>query len=200
MLNIKPFIGLIGKAGCGKDTVANYLQTNYGITRVAFADELKRKAMDDFGLTYEQVHGEEKEKLIPKYMKSARQILQIMGTEWYRTIYQNYWVDALYNVLKSSAVRTRKGLVISDVRFPNEVDFVKGQTGIIIRIIRPDQSYIKTSNHISEVAVDDIKADFVLMNDGTLESLFVRINNLVKFIQSKEGQLQLTNRINGELV
>lgn len=175
---ITPFIGLIGKAGCGKDTVANYLQSQHFITRVAFADELKRKAMIDFGLTYEQVHGDEKEKLISKYMKSPRQILQIMGTEWYRTIYQDYWVEALDKILKAGAVRTRNGIVISDVRFPNEVEFVKDNMGIIIRIIRPSQTYITTNNHVSETAIDDFKADYVLMNDGSISELYKKIDDI----------------------
>lgn len=184
-LNITPFIGLIGKAGSGKDTVANYLQSEYGITRVAFADELKKKAMTDFGLTYEQVHGEDKEKHIPKYMQSARKILQTMGTEWYRTIHQNYWVDALYNVLKSGAVRTRNGISISDVRFPNEVNFVKEQDGIIIRIVRPGQEHIATSNHVSETAVDNIKEDYILMNDSCIADLYSQIDSLVREIKQR---------------
>lgn len=50
-------IGIVGKAGSGKDTVAKFVCDNHGGTRLAFADILKRFVQDVFGFTDEQLWG-----------------------------------------------------------------------------------------------------------------------------------------------
>ena len=49
MMGIK--IGLVGKAGTGKDTVAAYLVAVYGFRKFAFADKLKEIDTELFGPT-----------------------------------------------------------------------------------------------------------------------------------------------------
>ena len=44
-------LGLSGQAGCGKDTVANYLQKRYGFKVFAFSDQLYREVAEAYGLS-----------------------------------------------------------------------------------------------------------------------------------------------------
>lgn len=54
-------VGLSGKAGAGKSTVARILADEYGFEILPFAGPLKRMSIA-FGLTREQVYGDEKER------------------------------------------------------------------------------------------------------------------------------------------
>lgn len=54
-------IGICGRARSGKDTIANILVKEFGFTRVALADPIKRAARDFFDLTWEQCWGDLKD-------------------------------------------------------------------------------------------------------------------------------------------
>lgn len=56
MIN-KPLVGVVGKAGSGKDTVANYLKENYGFVHLSLAEPIKDFAKDLFGFSKEQLWG-----------------------------------------------------------------------------------------------------------------------------------------------
>jgi hypothetical protein len=49
------------------------------------------------------------------------------------------------------------GIVIDDVRFPNEGNLVQGMHGLLVRI-EPYPGYTPQSNHVSETAMDGYKA------------------------------------------
>ena len=50
-------IGLAGKAGSGKSTVARHLVKQYGYVEIALADAVKRIAKQLYGFTDEQLWG-----------------------------------------------------------------------------------------------------------------------------------------------
>src|SRR5205823_4107649 len=83
------------------------------------------------------------------------------------------WVQAALN----AAERISGPVVITDVRFPNEVEAVRrygraestSSIGAIVRVTRPGLP--ETDLHISETALDGLVADFPVMNDTTLEAL-----------------------------
>jgi hypothetical protein len=70
--------------------------------------------------------------------------------------------------------------IITDTRFPNEADAIKNAGGILIRVERPGVKPI--NDHPSEVGLDHWTFDYVINNDGDLESL----SNKVKDILIKE--------------
>lgn len=75
-------IGLTGKKGSGKTTVAKYLEFKYEFQEYAFADPLKKIAMI-FGFSEQEVYGtqEDKARINPELGISAREFLQKFGTE-----------------------------------------------------------------------------------------------------------------------
>lgn len=104
-------IGITGYKYSGKDTIADYLCKNYGFTKLAFAGILKVLCQMLFGLSYEQLHGNQKETPIEKWWGlSAREILQYVGTEIVRNhmselhqdIQQNFWIICVMNIIKSN--------------------------------------------------------------------------------------------------
>lgn len=167
-------IGLSGKRGSGKDALAKKL-IPLGWERWSFADELKRKIRDEFGLTVEQTDGDLKE--VPtQYQNEAgefltpRDIMTLCGA-YYRSIDPLYWVKIVMKRLNETStqtlnavVETRK-IVITDVRFPNEVKLLKQQGAVIARINRPPELNIyKTArlNDWTETQLDNYTFDYVI--------------------------------------
>jgi dephospho-CoA kinase len=73
-------IGLTGKKGCGKSSVARIIaeEWDYGIKSFATPIKLMLSAM---GLTDDELYNpEKKEEIIPKFGKSPRELMQLLGT------------------------------------------------------------------------------------------------------------------------
>lgn len=170
-------LGLTGLAGSGKDTVAEFLMDqNQGYCR-AFADPLRRAAVEIFGLTHEQLLDRGlKEQEIPYWGMSPRQILQKLGTECIRDVFgPETWVKRAELELEMvKALDTReplgaKVIVFTDVRFVEEAEFIHRHGGVVVRVNRP--GCVPESAHSSENGLADECVDYELMNDGDLGQL-----------------------------
>lgn len=135
-------IGLCGVAGSGKSTASNYLTTAYDFRRERIAGPLK-DMMRAFGLDERHIEGDLKE--VPTNLlcgRTPRHAMQTLGAEWGRVLihpdlWTNVWekrVDLILNVDDA----TPGGVVIDDMRFPNEVNLVRARKGVMIRIVRPE--------------------------------------------------------------
>lgn len=80
----KVLIGLVAPKRSGKDTAANYLSTSYGFRKYNFADPLKKGIGEMFGLSYDQLDGEGKEKIDPYWGVTPRELFQKIGTELFQ--------------------------------------------------------------------------------------------------------------------
>lgn len=166
-------IGICGHARHGKDSIADILVREYLFTKRSLAEPMKEACKIIFGWTNDHVYGELKDIVDPAWGISPRQALQTLGTEWGQLTLQQFpefkektgrglWVKSLLN-------KATGDTVIADVRFPHEVEAIKGKGGIIVMVRRPGQSVDLT--HESESAMETIRADFVIRNGGTLEDL-----------------------------
>lgn len=140
-------IGLVGFAGSGKDTTADYLVENYNFTKYAFSDTLKDVVSIIFDWPRHLLNGDTvpsrvfrenidsywSEKLDRVF--TPRLALQLMGTEAGRNVFhQDIW---LHSLLKRLQVEGNS--VISDVRFPNEIEAIIASGGEIVRIRRDNE-------------------------------------------------------------
>lgn len=118
-------------------------------------------------------------------------LLQFWGTEFRRkTVDWNYWVNKVKDVTDKEPDRD---YVIPDTRFKNEAQFIKGSGGEIWKIIRPDYNQIdRDPSHKSEVDLDDWEFDEVIINDGTIEELYEKIDRVYqkrkKLYESKKNK------------
>lgn len=157
-------VGLIGLAGAGKDTAAMAL-TGCGWRRKAFADKLKQIA---YGFGW---NGKKDEK--------GRKLLQDLGMAA-RKYNLEFWVNQAYQTIQDVTPElSRIPFVWTDVRFENEAEFIRKRGGIIIRIKRPGQ--LCDDDHESELSQFQIKADYEVVNSGTIEDLHKKILNLIQF-------------------
>ena len=140
-------IGLTGKKGCGKSTVGRIIaeQYDYGIKSFATPIKLMLSAM---GLTNDQLYDpKKKEEMIPEFGKSPRELCQLLGTEFGRTLVsQNIWVSTLEKKLDGG------NYVIDDVRFPNEAAMIRAHGGVIVRVVRGLED--EEPEHISEAGLN----------------------------------------------
>ena len=163
-------VGICGQAQNGKTTLANHLVKKYGFVEVAFATPLKLACMHAFGFTHDQVFGKGKDITDDYWNITPRRALQFIGTNCFRRhLGKDFWITrAEIDIIK---LREKgKSIVISDVRFPNELDLVKGYKGTTVRVIRPGHE-ITESNHPSENSLEGIPTDFTIINDGTIKDL-----------------------------
>lgn len=182
-------VGFLGRKSSGKDTSADYLVKKYNFEKKAFAGNLKEACRILFGFTDEQLHGSLKEVPDPRWFNvTPRQVMQFVGSELLREKLQELIPQLEFDFhllsLKNS-INIDKNLVISDVRFQNEVDFVHQQGGVVIKLIRPqstDLAQLKeessVDSHQSE-NIDNITYDHLVMNDGSVEDLHQKINEII---------------------
>lgn len=255
-----PMLGVAGQAGSGKDTVADYLVSTYGFTKVALADPLKRLAYKVFDFSEDQLWGPSSSRdaidlryehkafwdtaraRLAKYgldfvsdalnlhhyceavvqalgslaswfswleesfrgKLSPRIVLQTLGTEWGRGLNSTLWVDYLARVVTQlgtrgveydkvrgltstldmwKMLRTEpphiRGVVVSDLRFPNELEQLRRAGGKVIRIVRPHTdgaaATLGIAGHASEVQ-DAGEFDLLVVNDKDLAQLYNAID------------------------
>lgn len=180
-LNNRIIIGIAGKAGSGKDTIANYLSSKHRFCKFAFANALKEYiGRQLFGLEIEQIYGDRKEVIDERYNKSPRYILQEAGS-YLRIVYPDIWVDKLFAGIQSPIVGN---VVISDARHLNELHRIKAEGGIIW-LVKRVSSGAKNGipNHVSEHEFERFNDyDAVFENDSDLDSLYAAVESELRRI------------------
>jgi hypothetical protein len=87
---------------------------------------------------------------LPFGFMTAREIMQVVGTDIFRNYFDdNIWVNATFRQIKKDSYRYA---LISDIRFPSEVEGVLENGGTIIRLMR---DVCESDSHSSETALDN---------------------------------------------
>jgi hypothetical protein len=202
-------IGFVGLIGAGKDTAADYLVNFHGFRRDSFANTLKDAVACVFGWDRTLLEGrtnearEWREQVDPWWAErlgmpnlTPRWILQYWGTEVCRkSFHDDIWIASLENKLRTS----KDSIVISDCRFPNEIQSIKNAGGQIIWVQRgesPDlfdtaiaanqghnwavQDLKMRKIHASETAWVGTQFDSIIDNNSSIDSLYQQAETLLK--------------------
>jgi len=153
-------IGIVGKMGVGKSTAADMLVSQYGFIKKSFSDALKMMLINAGMITKEEAY--------EKKTDNSRWLMQKVGTEIFRNqVSKSYWIDKLdesiFRYLSLNGL-----IVVDDVRFMSEADYIRGNGGVLVKIVR-DTGVV--SDHASEREQDLIVPDMVVTNDGDLDEL-----------------------------
>jgi hypothetical protein len=218
-------IGICGLIGSGKDTIADYLQNIHQFRRESFAHTLKDAVAAVFGWDRELLEGRTKEsrawreQVDPWWAQrlnmpelTPRWVLQYWGTEVARkSFHDDIWIAALENKL----LKTTDDVVISDCRFPNEIEAIKRAGGIVIRVTRgPEPEWYPLAEivnrgptrntewrlsknrleeykiHASETAWIGTNFDAIIDNNADgLDNLYRQVKDLVLSLQASRPGL-----------
>ncbi len=170
----KLIIGITGKKGSGKDTLGQFFINNYNFKRFAFADTLKEVCRLIFCFTDEQLYGDKKEVIDFKWKETPRKILQFIGTDLFRNQLENLLPDVKKNIwtlsLENKIDKYTGSVVITDIRFQNEVDLIKSYPNSIMIHIKRNNNNVDL--HESEKYIDDLTGiDYYVDNNYCLETL-----------------------------
>ncbi len=201
-------IGICGFIGSGKDTVADYLVNFHEFRRESFASTLKDAVSAVFGWDRTLLEGRTKEarewreQVDPWWAKrldmptlTPRWVLQYWGTEVCRkTFHDDIWIASLENKLRTS----KDSVVISDCRFPNEIQSIRDAGGKIIWVQRGElpswydlaieankghnwavQDLKMQKIHASETAWVGTQFDAVIDNNGTIDELYQQAKSII---------------------
>lgn len=203
-------IGLVGFIGSGKGTVANILTQQHGFIKESFAGAVKDAVAPIFGWDRQMLEGDTPESRHWRETPdtwwsnalgrefSPRLALQLMGTESGRNVFhRDVWVLSFIRRTDPA-----KHYVLADVRFPNEIDLIRGTGGKVVRVKRgpdPDwynmaEAYNVTTQwdgsmqtmkmypnvHYSEWAWIGKAFDAEISNSDTLETLEKRVVNVIE--------------------
>lgn len=180
-----------GKTTCS-EAVAKYangaIQPFNGAKIYNFADPLKKDiCMNILGMTYDQCYGSDQQKneLVDCWWDNkqltAREVMQLIGTDIFRTMQNNVWAGATINKIKNEQPSLA---IIADCRFPNEVDAIKNAGGIVIKLMRNPFN----SDHASEVSLDISRYNYenfdLVISNETL-TIAEQNNIVINFLQNK---------------
>lgn len=201
-------IGVCGFIGSGKDTVADYLVNFHEFRRESFADTLKDAVSAVFGWDRTLLEGRTKEarewreEVDPWWAErldmptlTPRWVLQYWGTEVCRkSFHDDIWIASLENKIRNS----KDDIIVSDVRFPNEVKAIKNQNGKMIWVQRGRlPKWYDTAleaNAGSNIAINELKIqkvhasewawvgtkfDHTIHNDMKIDDLYNEVKALV---------------------
>lgn len=173
-------VGVCGKAGAGKDTIADYLVKHHSFKKIALADPIKRLVKDVFVLDDHTVYDRvAREQPLEQWNGwSVRKLLQFIGTELFRyKIDDAVWVKSLWFRVKSDPL---SNYVVSDVRFPNELNYLKSNCTDFFTIkVKRDgcDGSVGVKGHESEAY--DLDTDYVLENNETFDILYGKVDKVL---------------------
>lgn len=165
-------IGLAGKMGSGKDYIAHqYIipcmkKMGKQVLCMSFADQIKINVMTNHNVKFEDV-------FLQKTQESRR-LLQLEGTEMGRNVFgHDIWIkyfDAWSRIHKARGIDC---IITTDIRFKNEMQYIKEQNGVLIKVVAPKRNesrllheskgdaeiYAKYKEHSSECDLDGVADD-----------------------------------------
>lgn len=200
-------VGICGLIGSGKDTIADYLVNLHQFRRESFARSLKDAVAAVFGWDRDMLEGRTKQsrewreqvdfwwsnrlgmKITPRW------VLQNWGTEVCRQgFHDDIWIASLENKLRNS----EDNVVISDCRFPNEINAIKKSNGIILCVQRgelPDwydialdanKGISKAFKYMEDIGIHPsewkwigTEFDMIIDNNSSLNNLYNQIESTI---------------------
>lgn len=199
-------IGLTGKKHSGKDTAFEIIKAVYpSAERRGFADKLKESAaaLLDVNAEWFNIEKFSTNKLIYGNYRhegfndtkdislTIREFLQRYGTEAHRNIFgEDFWLEQCLptdklSLLNYDAAQWNRELetyinpliVVTDVRFNNEAEWILKLNGLIWEIRRPEID--DGDSHPSEVPISMQLIHHTLVNDGTLENFKKKVEDML---------------------
>lgn len=197
-------LGFAGFASAGKDTAGDVLVQRCGFVKFSFSDALYVEVAAAFDIAIEflkdRAHKERQTELMALWrcrdegfvdrmidagqgqhqVHSPRDILQWWGTEYRREQDQDYWVKRARDFYRQQIAAGAPGLVNCSVRFRNEAEWIRSESGAVVRIQRHGVGAVNA--HVSDRPLPAEYVSAEIINDGRPEDL---LEKLLKSLEVK---------------
>jgi dephospho-CoA kinase len=200
-MNQNQRVALTGKMHSGKTTISDVMVEELGFTRLAFADPVKDISVKATNAILYEIHrmlgsGYPWDLMTRERMDASKQmhrlLLQHVGAYGRNSIDEDVWVRIMETQNFPTMVTPPKRIVVDDLRYLNEADYLKAKDFKIYRVQRDEKERVKSieaayeqtwgqkptkkelkkiTNHESETEVDMISWDEVVWNDTDAEGL-----------------------------
>lgn len=186
-------LGLTGRAGAGKSTVARYLEDEHAFCHIAFAAPLRAMILalfDEADIDDAWAEDRALKELPTALGVSYRVLAQTLGTEWARRIlHPDFWLRVADAKLEA-ARRHGAMVVISDVRFANEAAWIASRGGLLVRVHReqlPTEPAVEP--HESEQMWHQLPCCAELHNHTSLATLHAQVEALLDSFRQPQPQI-----------
>lgn len=172
---------LMGKAGSGKDTIADYLVNRHGFKRFRLAQPIEDLCRSEYGM-----YGKDRELMIR------------VGEEYKQRYGQSYWLDIIVSQIHQ---HHNVNVLVSDVRFPYEWDYFTTEGYKSVRVIAPalkrvrwlrerdGNPQIDSLDDPTEKQVDNLPAEHAIHNNNSIQQLKDEVDIIIETIKSQEMEL-----------
>lgn len=134
-------------------------------------------------------HGSAQPVLLPSWVKpeqgKPRTLLQWWGTDYRRAQDPDYWVKALMRRLETEDMDLA---LVTDVRFPNEVDAIRAAGGCVVKVTRTTAPDIKVPAHPSEDVLEGFMGWDYQLEAATLPELRTKATALYQKIVGQNNE------------
>jgi len=148
----------------GKDEACTYLRKKIGGAIIRFSQPL----YDIVDISINELTPEKKGQKYPI-------LLQSLGDYFRNWIGKDFFV----NIVSNKIFKQNGNVFISDVRYENEAEMLKSLGFTLVHIVRHGREIDRNQNHSSETELKDYRFDYEIVNDGSLEELYRKLDFLV---------------------
>ncbi len=167
-------LGIAGAKRSGKSTAAQYLASRYGMRVDTFAGPIREFVRAILGWSEVELEDRKEEPLPWLGNVTARSMMQTVGTEWGRkTVHGDVWVLSALRRSKPT-IDAGHGVILADVRFPNEAEAIRVRGGRVLRVVR-DVAH-SADQHASEKPLPANLIDEDVANNGTIRDLYINLD------------------------
>lgn len=161
-------IGLLGRSGRGKDTVATYIiEKHPDYINVKFAKIIKDIARILFDWDSE-IESVQKNIVDSRWDISPREAMVFITNVFREKMGADFFSKRIFQKHQNDYI------IITDLRYEPDIQEIKKLGGIVIKILRDTEPNYEWENDI-----DEFDADYTICNNGTREELFAQINQIL---------------------
>jgi hypothetical protein len=186
---------LCGYKGSGKDECAKFFESKHGFQHFKIATYLKDALSKLFGFSPDQLNGKEKDIIDKHWNITPREAMKFVGTDLFQfeiqkllpDLNRNFWVELMKKDINENRIKNTP-IVISDLRFNHELDFIKrtfhNEHVCLVKVLR---SSINIQHNITDPSEDEhtkMIYNYIIPNNGSIENLRSSLDSLVYRINS----------------
>jgi hypothetical protein len=183
MMGGNMILGLSGQKGSGKEAVAAYLIKEHQFERKAFADPIKESVAALLGIPFHEIDKYKNDDEIVVSVGRSDDFLSRMtfsdflenfATKAHRVKFgEGFWLD--YTLPKDGYYSGRK-IVVTDVKYENEVRRIHNCLGFVVQVIKPG-FFIKEPHREGSARTVDYVLKWTSDLDEEIEKMLVRLGS-----------------------